>query len=276
MKLVAQPELLKAYIIWGKLKCIFSHSSIHNWNTHNKKVQISKTLDISLNTLKKYVSILIENKIVYKDGNVLRLGSKLKWNTLFNIVFREELKETYVRKSDLNKCNFYLLRLSELTVDNLKFLSLQLKREQVIFCQKANVTDEILKSYGEINAIQTLNKIRGKSKQKASEIYEKYTNDVSYNFLKKKHYGFLDSNLSGKSIAKMYGRTSAMTGTRFLRKLSDKGLITLERRIIFLTKLEVNTKNLNESNLILKGGFLCKSLPSSWSIVENRKDGINI
>ena len=275
MKLVAQPEMLKAYIIWGKLKCIFSNSAIHNWNTHNKKVQISNTLGISLNTLKKYISILLENKIVYKDENILRLGSKLKWNTLFNIVFQEELKEIYVRKSELNKCNFYLLRLSELSFDNLKFLSLQLKRDQVEFKQLENATNEILKSYGTINSVQALNKIRVKSKTKASEICKKYRNDVSYNFLKKKPYGFLDSNLSGNSIAKLFGRKSAMTGTRFLRKLSNKGWITLERRIIYLTKLEVNTKILNETSLILKNGFLCKSLPSSWVVVKG-KDAVNI
>lgn len=266
MKLVAQPELLKAYIVWSKLKCIFSNSAIHNWDNHNKKVQISKTLGISLNTLKKFISILLTNNIVYKEGNILRLGSKIKWNTLFNIVFQEELKETYVRKSELNKCNFFVLHISELDFDNLKFLSLQLKREQVEFKQLGNVSEEILKSYGTINSVHTLNKMRGKSKKEASKIYEKYTNDVSYNFLKKKPYGFLDSNLSGNSIAKLFGRKSAMTGTRFLRKLSNKGLITLERRIIYLTKLEVDTKNLNETSLILKNGFLCKSLPSSWVV----------
>lgn len=273
MKLVAQPEILKAYIVWSKLKVIFSNSSVHNWNQHSKKVQIAKTLSISLNTLKKYVSILLANKIVYKEGTILRLGSKLKWNTLFNIVFQEELKETYIRVNELNKCNFYSLRIFELTLDNLKFLSLQLKKEQVEFCQKENISNIILKSYGEINSINSFNKLKSKSKTKASEIYEKYTNDVSYNFLKKNKYGFLDSNLSGKSIAKLFGRISPITGTRFLRKLNNKGLITLERRIIPLVKLTIDTTQLKEKNIILKGGWVCKSLPSSWSMV---KDAISI
>ncbi len=230
---------------------MYSNNSIHNWDT--KKKHISKSLGISINTLKKYVKILEENKLAWIEGNILRLGSKRKWNDFFNT------------KPTKDRFKVLTLKIHQLNIINLKFEALKIKRSQIEWKQKEKVGKVLLKGYRKINCSNTEKKIKSFLKVKVEGVYEKYSENVSYNFVQKtRKYGFLDNNMSGKSISKLFGRKSSITGNRFLRTLYLSNVIEVEQRKLLLVEIEGQNPKFSEGNLFLSEGSMCRMLPLRW------------
>jgi predicted transcriptional regulator len=231
LKLCLNPQLLKAFCIYGKLKIIAGKKGFI-FNYKSCKQYLSKKLEISENTLRKYVGILKAEGFVWESRNNLRVAHS---HHIYNVLNVKEHICSVEMSEKFGKVSTKQLRLSfnNLNVDTIKACAIHLKQIQIEYKQKKTLEEKLIKKHGNIISGKIESKIKSYCKNKANLIWSKYNNDIRYNFLnKQKRNGFLDNNLALQSIANMFGRKSKTTSSKLLNNLKAKGLISLEKRNI--------------------------------------------
>lgn len=262
LPLVEDTNLLKAFCIWGKLKLKFSHGSIHN--IKSRKQELAKSLNICENTFRKNLSILKnKNLISFEQDGTLRLLNK------YNIYSSTNIEPNSHEGRISHK--YYRITEEDLNPDDIKLLALQHKKDQINYNNLKRIRNILLKSEGKIHSPKILSKVKGKLKDKAENILNKYKNIPAQAFKSNSTFGFLDDNMCGETIAKIFGKKTKQTGCKFLHKMKKLNKITLERRVIKLCNLtpSLNIKYYREmgyKNFIISNKALCVNLPMKWNV----------
>lgn len=269
LPLVAKPELLKAFVIYGKLKMMHSNSAIHN--IKSRKKELAKKLEISENTFRKYLGVLKSNFIVSIDENdILRLGGRYELYNTFKI--EANISKTKNKIAD----KWYRIERKDFNIEELQFLALKHKRNNIDYRNTERIKNEIVKTFGTISCPKTKQKLESKARRKATKIVEGNQENFAESFNPNSKYGFIDNNLSGTSIAKLIGRKSKITGNRFMHRLAKENKISYTRRDIKLQELThfTNIKLIQEQNslpcLIKKEygvNILFLRIPNMWTIL---------
>ena len=243
LPLVADKNMLKAYCMYGKLKLSFSNSSIHN--IQKRKSELAERLEMSENTFRKYLGKLIANKLAWvgTDGT-LRLAKRDAIFTVFDIV------PSYSTKKSRNFYKSYELSLATLTPDDIRFLALQQKRDQIDYMNTVRITKQLVEAKGKIISDKLKATITKGCSKKAALIVKELNSHYAKGFNPNSKYGFCDGNMSSEAIAKLCGMTTKMSGNRFMHRLEKRGLITYNQRhieVLPITKF-VNIKEMRENS----------------------------
>ena len=267
--MVAKPELLKAFVIYGKLKMMFSNGAVHN--IKSRKKELAKRLHISENTFRKYLGVLKSNFIVSIDENdILRLGGRYElYNTL---KIEANFSETKKRIAD----KWYRVEKKDFNIEELQFLALKHKRNNIDYKNTERIKNSIVKSFGTIICPKIKQRIESKARKTAKTIVSNSQENFAESFNPNSKYGFVDNNLSGTSIAKLIGKKSKITGNRLMHKLAQKNKISYTKRDIRIQELThfTNIKIIQEENILpclIKKEYGVNTLflrvPNSWTIL---------
>lgn len=232
LPLVQQPKLLKAYIIYGKLKFICGKKGFY-YNYKSDKQVLADTFGISQNTLRKYVGILKENGLVWESNRNLRLAHAYKIYDVFGLKPNVCTIE-YSVKEDQISTRQIRLTYDELTPERIIALAIDFKQEQITFKQKEKISIGLKKGIGKIYCEKVRENAYKYLDQKVNKIYDRFSENSSYNFKTegRLRYGFLDNNMCLESYAKLIGRKSKSTAANWLKRLEKKNLVLVERRSI--------------------------------------------
>jgi IS1 family transposase len=265
LPLVKQPEMLKAFVLWGKLKLIAKNGAIHN--IRSKKQILAKKFGMSENTFRKYLSLLKSKYMVWEDeSGILRIANKYSIYEALNIT------PNYSQTTGLVKDKKFKLKKEELHLDNIKLLALQYHKTILNHNNLKRVQDQLLKPYGTIVCPKIQKKIKSSVTKKANNLIEQSKNPA-VGYRNDNVIGFVDDNVSSNTIAKMFGRKSKMTGNRFMTKLKEANVIEYEQRHIILEPITrfVNISLIQETQtlpvvIIKQDGvhFLALRVPNSW------------
>lgn len=264
--LIKNPTLLKAFCIWGKLKLKHSNSSIHN--IKKRKKELAEYLNISENTLRKYLGILKTNNLIKfeKDGT-LRFSNKY---VIYNVLGVEANTCTlgFIKQKTFD------LKLEELEVDNIKLIALQLKKDQINYRNTKRIQNILIKDTGTIYDPKIKQKTLKSVKIRSERLLSKLKKHTASSFNSIGKFGFVDDNMCGESIAKMFGRKSKSSGLNFLHKMKRCNRMTLEQRYLRLNDLNhicdiskyreifknIQIRNIDDVDCIVM------NLPYKWNI----------
>jgi len=233
-KIVNNPQLLKAYCIYGKIKHLTYN--LPYWKDYaHTKTALAKALGVSYNTLTKYVRILISYGLAWEEKNNLRLAHKYKIYELVD-------EPIHINEHNGKVCTRNLaLTFEQLTPEYLFKEAIKLKKQQTEFRQKQAIKKVLTNEVGQIHSDNIGDKMKKSINNKTNNIYNKYCNNLDYNFKgTRQSFGFLDNNLSLNSYAKMLGRKTKTTASRWLKKLEAKNMIVKKQRAVCLGTLSKN------------------------------------
>jgi len=269
LPLVSNKELLKAFCIYGKLKLMFTYSAIHN--IKGRKKEIANKLEISENTFRKYLGILKSNFLVSIDQNdILRLAGRYE---IYNVL---KIKANFSENKNRICDKWYKLDGVQLNVDNIRFLAIKHKRENINYKNEERIKNIIVKTYGTIICPKIKSRIETNAKRRAKEILERNKENIAESFNQNSIYGFTDDNLSGKSISKIIGCKSPISGNRFMHRLVKDNKISYKKRDIYLKTLShfTNISLLQEVNtlpVMIKKQYGVNALflrvPNKWTLL---------
>lgn len=267
--MVEKPELLKAFVIYGKMKMMFTNGAIHS--IKSRKKEIANRLNVSENTFRKYLGILKSNFIVSIDENdILRLSGRYELYNTFKI------KANYSKVKNRIADKWYKVKKEDFSIQELQFLALKHKRNNIDYKNTERIKNKIVKTFGTILCPRTKQKIESKARKTAKTIIANNQENFAESFNPNSKYGFVDNNLSGQSIAKLLGRKSKITGNRFMHKLVKENKISYKKRDIKLQELThfTNIKIIQEVNnlpCLIKKEYGVNTLffrvPNSWTLL---------
>lgn len=242
---------------------MYSYSAVHN--IKSKKQEISKKLGISENTFRKYLSILKSKSLVSIDKNdILRIAGR--YQIYYSLGLAPNYSETKERISDKR----YRLSFNELSTDYIKLLALVHKRDNINYVNTNRIKNQLLKSFGTITCPKIKRKIESNCKRKAIEIIERSKENFAEGFNKDSKYGFVDDNLSGNSIAGIFGKKSRITGNRFMHKMKKKKIISYDARSILVSTDKISISILREvvnKTAFIANDYVYVRVPNRWTFI---------
>lgn len=269
LPLVAKPELLKAFVIYGKLKMMFTNGAVHN--IKKRKKELAKSLGMSENTFRKYLGVLKSHFIVSVDeNNILRLGGRYELYNTFKI--SPNFSETKNRIAD----KWYRIEKNDFNLEEIQFLALKHKRNNIDYKNTERIKNKLVKTFGTIICPKIKQKIESKARKTAKKVVDNSQENFAESFNPNSEHGFVDNNLSGLSIAKLLGKKSKISGNRFMHKLKQSNKITYTPRSIKLKELThfTNIKIIQEENslpCLIKKEYGVNTLflrvPNRWTIL---------
>lgn len=235
---------LKPMCVFYSLKTLYQGGII--LNISKRYGELADRLDISETNLRSKVKFLKDNGLVYKDKNNLYFIGFNKIRSKFKLKTHKGDKIAYQKPKDL-----------EIYIKSL-VLKENLERQEHIVQKK--IIREELRKFGKIQAKGALMKIRKKIKANISYLTEKYKrrgfSDFTHNGYRKINS---DVSLSRQRISHIFGKKSKSTGTRFLTKAKNKGLVFED------------LKRIEKTNVKITIGVLRKlDLDSSFFIFKNK------
>lgn len=250
-QLIKDSSFLKAFCIYGKLKTSCGKKGLF-FNYKSRKQELSKKLDISENTLRKYIGILKIKGFAWESNNNLRLANSHHILKYFNI---EEKKRSLQLRLSYDDISYYRI-ISE---------ALKLKKSQIQHRQKQAIFKVLQNKVGIIKCDKIRRKVESNFRRKVDRIYEEKNSNISYNYVKeKKEFGFLDDNMNSKSYSKLLGKKSPTSGFNMINSLKKEGFLTATRRIVKLAENHSFTPYLNkyrETILFYSKGSVYQSIP---------------
>ena len=245
LPLVEKPDLLKAFVVYGKLKMMFTNGAVHN--IRSRKKELAKRLDISENTFRKYLGILKSYFLASTDENdTLRLVGRYGLYDIFKMT--PHFSVTKNRITD----KWYKINKEDFDIEEIQFLALKHKRNNIDYKNIERIKNNVVKTFGNILCPKIKQKIESKARKTAKTIVDNSQENFAESFNPNSKYGFVDNNLSGQSIAKLLGKKSKITGNRFMHKLAKKNKIAYTPRTIALQELTcfTNIKIIQEENTL--------------------------
>jgi hypothetical protein len=212
-------QWIKALSVFYSMKYLYTGGII--LNISKRYCEISEKLDISESNLRSKVKFLIKEGLVKKESNNLIFIGFNKIKERFKIKTHKSFKISYKNPKELE---VYL---------KLLVLDENLKKQE--FKVQENIIKEELKKFGKIEARTTKKKIKKFLRSNIQHLTEKYKKrELDYSLNSKSNTKKLntDVTLSRLGIARNFGRISKSTGSRFVRKIKNMGLLLQDEKRI--------------------------------------------
>lgn len=231
--------------VFYSLKYLYSGGII--LNITKRYSELAKILGISESNLRSKLNFLINEGLIIKENNRLCFVSFNKIKEKFKIKTFKSYRIEYDNPKEL-EIKLKLIILEE-----------NLKRQEYKLQEK--IINEELKKFGKIEARNIIKKIRKKIKSNISYLTEQYKQrelnfSLNNNYSSKKINS--DITLSRNSIAKQFGKIHKSTGTRFIKKLKNKGLVLQDQKRIKLISNNFNN-NIKKAMELDSSYFIYKS-----------------
>lgn len=212
-------QWIKALSVFYSMKYLYTGGII--LNISKRYCEISEKLDISESNLRSKVKFLIKEGLIQREYNNLTFIGFNKIKEKFKIKTHKSFKIPYKNPKELE---VYL---------KLLVLEENLKKQE--FKVQENIIKEELKKFGKIEARTTKKKIKKFLRSNIQHLTEKYKKrELDYSLNSKSNTKKLntDVTLSRLGIARNFGRISKSTGSRFVRKIKNMGLLLQDEKRI--------------------------------------------
>jgi len=212
-------QWIKALSVFYSLKFLYTGGII--LNISKRYGEISEKLEISETNLRSKVKFLIKEGLIERKSNNLIFIGFNKVKEKFKIKTHKNFKIPYKNPKELE---VYL-----------KLLALEENFKKQEFKLQENIIKEELKKFGKIEARNTKKKIKKYLRSNIQYLTEKYKKrelNYSLNSTSSKNTLNTDVTLSRSGIAKNFGRISKSTGSRFIKKIKNMGLLLQDEKRI--------------------------------------------
>lgn len=258
-KIVKDTRLLKSMCVFYSLKYLYTGGII--LNISKRYPEIAEKLSISETNLRSKIKHLIELGLISRKNNNLTFVSFNTVKKKFKIKTFKSFKIEYKNPKDL-----------EILI---KCISIEenLKKQEYKLQQK--VLKEELKRFGKIEAKNTKKKLMKQLKTNIGFLTEKYKKrKPNYSINKENFKKEVNpvTTLSRFGIANLFSKKSKSTGSRFMNKLKNKGILLEDEKRIELIQKKFNftmykSLELDSSYFIYKNN-LYQRLPNRIALIN--------